>query len=408
MKRLSLLLSILLTLILVLLPACAKPLETVKIGVMLPFTGPLSEFGGNFQKAADLAAKQLEEAGVPVELVYADTQTSAIPAVEAARKLVDVDQVFAIVGAAASGVTIPIAESVTIPKQVPLISYASTSPLISHLPADEGQNFVYRTCPSDALQGVVQGRLAAEQGYKTASVIFVNNPYGQGLADVFKESFEGQGGKVLATVPHDEKAAPTYVAELKKADEGNPDVLVAISYPGHATIYLKEAIEGGFFDTFLFCDGTKSEEIIAAVGAESLEGMLGTAPGSEKGPASDAFESAYNAEYGELPPLPFMTNVYDAVVVTALAGLRAQLAGDLTPITLRNELNLIASPPGDVVIPGAEGIQQAVDLLKDGKDINFEGSAGAIDFDNNGDVVTPIEIWKYTGGTIETVRLESP
>jgi branched-chain amino acid transport system substrate-binding protein len=408
MKRLSLLLSILLTLSLVLLPACAKPLETVKIGVMLPFTGPLSEFGGNFQKAADLAAKQLEEAGVSVELVYADTQTSAIPAVEAARKLVDVDQVFAIVGGAASGVTVPIAESVAIPKQVPQVSYASTSPLITILPADQGKDFLFRTCPSDALQGVVLGRLAIEEGYKTASVLFVNNPYGQGLTDVFKDNFERLGGKVLTTVPHDEKAAPTYVAELKKAAEGNPDVLVAISYPGHATIYLREAIEGGFFDTFLFCDGTKSEEIIAAVGAESLEGMLGTAPGSEKGPASDAFESAYNAEYGELPPLPFMTNVYDAVVVTALAGLKAQLAGDLTSMTLRDQLRSVAGSPGDVVIPGAEGIKQAVDLLKDGKDINFEGAAGAIDFDKNGNVLTPVEIWKYTGGTIETVRLESP
>ncbi len=406
MKRSSWFSGILLSLLL--LTSCAKPLETIKIGVMVPFTGPLSEFGSNRQNAANLAAKHLEEAGVPVELVFADTQTSADPAVEAARRLVDVDQVFAIVGGGASGVTIPVAESVTISKQIPQVSYSSTSPLISRLPADEGQNFLYRTCPSDALQGVVLGRLAAERGYKTASVIYVNNPYGQGLTDVFKESFEKQGGKVLATVPHDEKAAPTYVAELEKADEGDPDVLVAISYPGHATIYLKEAIEGGFFDKFLFCDGTKSEEIIEAVGAENLEGMLGTAPGSEKGPSNYAFVSAYEAEFGEVPPLPFMENVYDAVVVTALAGLKAQLVGDLSGVTLRNQLSYVAGPPGEVVIPGLEGVRRAVDLLKDGKDINFEGSAGAIDFDENGDVVTPIEIWQYTGGTIETVRLESP
>ncbi len=408
MKRLSFLLLGVILIVALLMTSCAKPLETIKIGVLLPFSGPLSEFGGAFQKAADLAAKHLDEAGVPVELIYADTQTSAIPAVEAARKLVDIDQVVAVVGAAASGVTVPVAESVTIPRQVPQISYASTSPLITILPADQGKNFVYRTGPSDALQGVVLGRLAADQGYKTVSTIFVNNPYGQGLNDVFKAAFEAQGGRVLAEVPHDEKAAPTYVAELKKAAEGDPDVLVAISYPGHATVYLREAIEGGFFDEFLFVDGTKSEEIIEVIGAASLEGMLGTAPGSEKGPASDAFESAYNAEYGELPPLPFMTNVYDAVIITALAGLRAQLAGDLSGVTLRNELNLVAGPPGDVAIPGAAGVKMAVDLINDGQDINFEGSAGAIDFDANGDVVTPIEIWKYAGGTMETVRLESP
>ncbi|MEE9366380.1 MAG: ABC transporter substrate-binding protein, partial [Dehalococcoidales bacterium] len=221
MKRLSFLLLGVILIVALLMTSCAKPLETIKIGVLLPFSGPLSEFGGAFQKAADLAAKHLDEAGVPVELIYADTQTSAIPAVEAARKLVDIDQVVAVVGAAASGVTVPVAESVTIPRQVPQISYASTSPLITILPADQGKNFVYRTGPSDALQGVVLGRLAADQGYKTVSTIFVNNPYGQGLNDVFKAAFEAQGGRVLAEVPHDEKAAPTYVAELKKAAEGD-------------------------------------------------------------------------------------------------------------------------------------------------------------------------------------------
>ena len=54
---------------------------------------------------------------------------------------------------------------------------------------------------------------------------------GQGLAEGFKKSFEKMGGKVLAMVPHDEKAAESYNAELKKALAGNPDRLAAFSYP---------------------------------------------------------------------------------------------------------------------------------------------------------------------------------
>lgn len=391
-------------------PAPAEPeLETIKIGVLIPFTGALSEFGEAFQRAADLAAKHLEAAGVPVDLRYGDTQTSAIPAVEAARKLVEVDGVVALVGAAASGVTVPVAKSVAIPKEVPQISYASTSPLITLLPEDEGKDFLFRTAPSDALQGVVLGRLAQEQGYSRAAVLFVNNPYGQGLAEVFKETFEGLGGEVTAMVPHDEQPAPTYVAELRRASEGDPEVLVAISYPGHATVYLKEAIEGGFFNRFLFVDGTKSQEILEAVGAENLEGMVGTAPGSEKGPALEAFNRAYEAEYGELPPLPFMTNIYDAVVVAALAGVKAQVEGrELTGPNLRDFLRFVANPPGRVVIAGPEGVQEAVEALLNGEDINYEGAAGAIDFDEFGDVVTPIEVWAYKGGEIVSLRLEKP
>ena len=126
---------------------------TVKIGVLLPFTGPLGEFGAAFQKAAALAEEHLAQGGYPVEIVYGDTETNPTAAVGAARKLVDVDQVHVVVGAAASSSSLAVAESVTIPKGVPQISYASTSPLLTILPADEGQDFLFRTVPSDALQG---------------------------------------------------------------------------------------------------------------------------------------------------------------------------------------------------------------------------------------------------------------
>src|SRR5215510_13913054 len=72
---------------------------TMKLGTLIPLTGPLAEFGPNFRKAADLAAAHLKEAGLSLQLIHADDETAAIPAVAAARKLVDVDKVPAIVGA---------------------------------------------------------------------------------------------------------------------------------------------------------------------------------------------------------------------------------------------------------------------------------------------------------------------
>ena len=303
-----------------------EPAAAIKIGVLVPFTGALSEFGGAFQKAADLAGEHLAAGGYPVEIVYGDTETNPTAAVEAARKLVDVDQVHAMVGAAASSASLAVAEAVTIPKGVPQISYASTSPLLTILPADDGQDFLFRTVPSDALQGVVLAGVAVEQGYKNVAILYVNNPYGQGLKDNFQAAFEAAGGTVSAAVPHDEAEATSYVAELRKAIEGEPEVLLALSYAGHATIYLREAIENDFIKTFLFVDGTKSQQIIEAVGAENLEGMLGTAPGSADTPSLELFTADYQAKYGELPPLPFMTNVYDSVVIAALAALAAEVS----------------------------------------------------------------------------------
>jgi branched-chain amino acid transport system substrate-binding protein len=378
----------------------------VKIGALVPLTGSLAEFGPQFRRSAELAINHFKEAGLGLTLVVADSETSAIPAVAAARKLVNVDQVPVVLGAAASGVTVPVAESVTIPGKVVQISNASTSPLITVLPADQGQDYLFRTCPSDALQGVVLGMLAKEQGFRTAAVMYVNNPYGQGLAEQFKKSFEHRGGKVSAMVPHDEKSAPTYVAELKKATAGKPDVLVAISYPGHATIYLREAIEQGFIKTFLFVDGTKSEEIIKAVGAKNLEGMEGTAPGSALTNGYNVFVAEYGKAYGEVPPLPFMTNMYDAAAVAGLAIKKAMVDGVATSGTaIRDRLRMVADPPGDVVGPGPKGLRKAIELLDKKQKINYEGAAGSVDFDENGDVVTPIEVWKFQDGKIVTVRL---
>ncbi|MBW2619135.1 MAG: ABC transporter substrate-binding protein, partial [Deltaproteobacteria bacterium] len=314
----------------------------IKVGTLLSHTGPLKEFGPHIQNGAILAAKQMAEAGFEIELIHEDSETSAIPATNAAKKLVELDRVVGIIGALASGVTVPVAEAVTCPSNVIVISPASTSPLLTVLPADQGKDFLFRTCPSDALQGVVAGKLCASFN-QTAAVLYVNNPYGQGLAEQFKESFEKMGGKVLVMVPHDEKAAESYTAELKKALADNPDRLCAFSYPDHAVIYLKEAIEFHNYRKFLFCDGTKSEDIVKALGAANVEGGMGTAPGSKGGEPLAKFNEAYKAEFGKLPPLPFITNAYDGAAVIGLAAYAAKVKGlDLTAENIRDNLRVVA------------------------------------------------------------------
>jgi branched-chain amino acid transport system substrate-binding protein len=254
----------------------------------------------------------------------------------------------------------------------------------------------------------VLGKLATELKHKKAAAMYVNNPYGQGLAEQFKRSFEKRGGKVVAMIPHDEAPAPTYVAELRKAVRDKPDVLAAISYPGHASIYLREAIEGNYIKKFLFCDGTKSLEVVKAMGEKNAEGMMGTAPGSVLTSGYNVFMAEYGKAYGEVPPLPFMTNMYDAVALIGLAIKVAQVDGvkEMTGVAIRDRLRKVANPPGDAIGPGADDLKKAFQLLEEKREINYEGAAGSCDFDDNGDVVTPIEIWKFVAGKITTVRLE--
>jgi ABC-type branched-subunit amino acid transport system substrate-binding protein len=387
--------------------AAAAPAADIKVGTLMAHTGPLKEYGPPIKDGAVLAAKQMTAAGFEIQLFHEDSETNPAPATGAAKKLVDVNKVVAIVGALSSGVTLAVAESVTIPNEVILISPASTNPLMTFLPADKGKDFLFRTCPSDALQGVVAGKLAASYN-KTVSILYVNNAYGQGLADVFKETFEDvYHGKVLAMVPHDEKASESYTAELKKALAGNPDRLLAYSYPEHAKVYIKEAIEFYKYGKFLFADGTKSEDIVAAIGAKRLEGQKGTAPGTVGGEAFARFNGYYKAEFGRLPPKPFITNAYDGTAVIGLAAYAAKVKGlPMTAKNIRDNMRFVANPPGEVVIPGE--FQKAFALLKQGKQINYEGAAGSVDFDKYGDVVTPIEVWEFRGGKLETIETMTP
>lgn len=376
----------------------------VKVGTIFCYTGPLMEFGPNIRNGAVLAEKQMDEAGFKINLIHEDEETSPIAATDAAKKLVEIDRVLAIVGPMTTPGVVSVAESVTCARGVLIISPSATAPFISVLPADKEKDVVFRTCPSDSLQAVVSGIFASRR-YKTASIFYVNNPYGQGLAETFTKSFTKRGGKVLATIPHDEKPAESYTAELKRALKDNPQVLCAFSWAGNAKIFLKEAVEFFNYKSFLFCDGTRSQDIVNSVGAKTLEGQYGTVPASAVGEANILFNTDYKDQFGELPPLPFITNAYDAVAVIGLAAYAAEVNGlPMTSKSIRDNLRKVACPPGEIIKPGE--FKKAFALLKEGKDINYEGASGSNDFDQNGDVITPIEIWKYSKGTIVTVSVE--
>ena len=380
----------------------AEALDTLIIGNLNTFTGSLSEFGPPLRNAIELAASHVNRAGgvhgASVDVISRDTAANPVQGVDAARALVDVENAVAIVGALSSGVTVAVANAVL------MISGASTAPSITVL---EDNDFLFRTTPSDASQGVVLARLAQEQGHEKVGIMYINNAYGEGLANQFEESFTALGGTVTARVPH-EDVQPTYVSELQKATADDPDVLAVLSYTGQAAVYVREAMEGGYVDEFLFADGTKGSEWIADIDAwDALDGSLGTAQGSPGSPAKDAFETSYEETFGIPPSHPFMAEHYDATVLVALAA--AQAGNTTDSAAIRDALRDVANAPGEVVGPGRDEIARALALIADGKDINYNGAGGDVEFDEHGDVFGTIEIWTILDGDIQsTGRFELP
>ncbi len=376
-----------------------EQLPPLVIGNLNSFTGSLAEFGPPLRNSVALAADHVNAAGGiqggSMVVISRDTGVNPVQGVDATRALIDVENAVAIVGALSSGVTIAAAEAVVVPNERIIISGASTAPAISTL---DDNDFVFRTAVSDAAQGIVLANLAWREGYRTAGVMYVNNAYGEGLTDQFEKTFSELGGSVISRVPH-EDTQPTYNSELEKATEGDPDVLVTVSYTGQAQVYIREALEGGYADTFLFVDGVKGPEWIDAIDAwDELEGTLGTVQGGPGRPEKDAFLSSYTAAFGFPPSHPFMGEHYDAAVLVALAAAKAGTTTDATAI--RDALRDVANAPGEVVGPGREGVARALALIAEGTDINYEGTAGNVDLDENGDVFGSIEIWKVEGGEI--------
>jgi ABC-type branched-subunit amino acid transport system substrate-binding protein len=378
--------------------------DPLKIGTVLDFTGDLGAYGKPMRNSVDIAAELINDAGGilgrPVKPVHKDGGTSAQITTDAGNALVKTDNVQAIIGPLGSGFTIALAQSVTIPNEVVQISPSATSPALSVL---EDNDFLYRTAVSDAAQGVILARLARELGYETAALLYVNNAYGEGLARVFTESFEAEGGTVTASVPQ-EPDQPSYISELENATKDDPDVLVAMSYPVSAGVYLREAIEGDFIDAFMFVDGTKSQDMFDSLGAENFEGFYGTAPGTPESDSSAVFRILYEERFGELPTDPFLGETFDAFAIAALA---IEKAGEYNGPAVRDAMREVANAPGIKVGPG--DFAKALDLIRRGEDIDYEGVAGSQNFDENGDVLNTIEIWTIESGMItSTGRYETP
>ncbi len=413
--------------------ACSSGPKTIKIGVLLDSSGDLGVYGAPMRDAINLAAYQINQAGgllkgAQVEVVYQDSATDPAVAVKGAEQLVKGDKVKAIVGSTASGVTLQVAQAVTVPAQVVLVSPSATSPELTSL---QDGDFLYRTVVSDAAQGAVLARLATERAFTTVAVVYINNAYGRGLAQVFKDNFEKQGKGKATLIPH-ESGQSDFATELALVKNDRAQAIVCISYPETAEPLLRQALDRGLNVKYYFADGLKAQSMFDNLPAATFDGAFGTAPGAQGGPGVDAFRLAFLKQYGSgtsafgssfqssdaakmytqfihetypgAPSDPYLGESYDAFVLLALA---IEKAGKYDGIALRDALRSVANPPGIKVGPG--DIAKALELIRNGQDINYEGAAGPEDFDQSGDVQNSIEVWGISKGQIvSTDRFEFP
>ena len=375
---------------------------TTTIGAVMALTGSLGVLGQQISKGAELGIDDVNAAGgangCDLKLSLLDNQTSPSVGVDAAKKLVDLQQVPAIIGALSSGVSAAILTSVTAPGKIVQISPASTSPTFTEM-AREGKTggYWFRTVPSDALQGVAMAKVALDAGFKKVAVLYLNNAYGQGLSKEFTNAFTKLGGTVTQNSVYN-PSQPSYRSEVNSALNPKPDALFLIGYPGDGTTIAREWISSGGPQKFLLPDGLQSQDFVNDVGAQYMKDVHGTAPGSTDTPSLATFQSEFKTKFGALPTQAYLTNAYDASVILGLA---IQQAKSADPTAIRDAIRKVTDPKGEKIYAGSNEIGKGMKLLKDGKAIQYVGATGPLQFDANGDINAPMVVWTVEDGKVK-------
>jgi ABC-type branched-subunit amino acid transport system substrate-binding protein len=404
--RLSVLLSAAALASLAPLPSEAQPSCPHTIGVVVELTGPAGRFGQAASKSVELAFKEINDAGgaagCPLALDLRDSQSQGSVAVDQARQLVDLKRVPAIIGGIISSVSVPILTSVTAPAGVVQISPASSSPTLTRI-AQEGKanGIFFRTITSDALQGTAAAKYAMDQGLKKVAIVHVNNDFGVNMVAEFRRAYEALGGQITTTTPYNQGQA-SYAAEVTRALEGEPPALYLVAYPGDGTSIARTWISQGGAAKFLLNDGMNSADFIRDVGPRYLNDAFGTSSGTTKTPSTEHFAKAYPAMSGGFDAnAPAADRAYDAA---AIVGLAIAQAGKHESAAIRDAIRKVTGSDGEVIHAGPDGFKKALQLIKDGKPIRYEGVIGPVSFDQNGDITGPFRLWRIQNGEVTTIE----
>jgi len=356
--------------------------EDVKLGILGDLTGPIESLAPPIVAGAQLAFDHVNAQGglldgAQIVSIVGDSACDPSVAGPAADKLVNTDQVTAMVGAFCTGATIGAATAAGIPGNVVQISPSASAPALTTL---DDNDLVYRTTPSDAFQGVKMAELLLSKDIKDVALTYVNNDYGKGLADVFAETFTAGGGTVSVTAAHEDGKAD-YRAELGQLAGSGAENLVILAYAsGSGQTILRQAVETGNFTTYIGGDGMVGDDLLTGVDAAAVEGFIATRAGAYAGESADLYKKLAE-DAGQDPNATYAPQAYDAAFLLALA---VEKNGSADREGLSAALREVASAPGEKILPGEW--EKAKALIAAGTDIDYDGAGGPVDFDEAGDV----------------------
>lgn len=371
---------------------------TVKLGAILPVSGPMGQVGERISATGQFAVDQFNEAGgvkgCDVKYVLRDTQGQSTIGVDAAKSLVDIEGVQALIGAVSSGVSLPVLTSVSVPSKITQVSCCSSSESFTAL-AKEGKTdgYWFRTYATNRSQAAMGALLTTNSGFKNTAVIYVNTDFGVGLAKRYAADIVKLGGSISSMVAYNE-SQQSYRAEVTTALQGDPDSLFLVAFPVDGSTLTREWLALGGTGNLIVNNSLRSSDYFEAVGSKHLQKLQGYDSAQPRIPSVANFNEMFEERFDGPPNGPGLHSVYDAVTVVLLA---MEASDEITGENIRDNIRIVTAVDGEEVYPGPEGIKRAKELLAAGKSIRYVGATGGLQFDKNGDVQAPKMTWKLVG-----------
>ncbi|CCQ93145.1 Extracellular ligand-binding receptor [[Clostridium] ultunense Esp] len=342
--------------------------DVIKIGVFEPMTGANAAGGQMTVEGIELAHEAKGEVlGKKVELVIVDNKSDKVESANAASRLIEKDEVVAIIGSYGSSLSMAAGDIVK-KAEVPAVGCSPTNPLVTL-----NNDYYFRVCFIDPFQGTVMANYAVNDlGAKTAAVIQdVTQDYSVGLSKYFIDAFKeltGDDNSIVETSSYN-TGDQDFSAQLTNVKAKNPDVIFAPGNYGESALLIRQARDLGIDVPILGGDTWESPEFLS-IGGDAVEGAVFSTHFTAEAPVTNVsgiFLEAYREKF-EKEANAFAALGYDAYMVIMDT---IEKAGSADPKAIRDGLAEL------------EG---------------FVGATGNITLDENGDAVKSAVINKVENG----------
>ena len=319
-------------------PASAQ--QTIKIGALNPYSGPLALYGTEVPRGYELATDKINAAGgvlgKKIELIRGDV-TNAQQGIATVEQLVTRDKVDMFVGTYISGISLTASDTAMRYNKL----YWETNAVAQVLTERKLPNFIrsgpdggaFANTSSAAVRDLIAPALKKEMKDLKIWIEHEESIYGTSIAQGQKRILEAFGAKVVGVGSHASNTISLNDTVLR-AKKAEPDVLIQTGYVPDGNLLLRTAREQGFKPAAILFVGTgDTPETLAALGAASMEGILvvgypRTDITDKFGPGNKAYLEAYRAKYKSDPVAPQGMAAYSGFLIMAEA---LKAAGGVDP-----------------------------------------------------------------------------